>query len=138
MILYVLKMPDGTLDVVKDDGRSAFAGSVRRFCDLIAARRLSTADAAAKTAARLDGSRRLVPLFLEATTILIPIRGARGPESLFLNAPAVAKIRQNRDGAGIVTFRDGTVLQTPSHAFLRRQMARAERIAIFLKTSGNW
>jgi hypothetical protein len=137
MIDYVRRRPDGRLDVVRHDGAEVASASLTAFMDRIALTRLSSSAAAAKAVGRLFDVRRLAPLFLDADTLLVPLRGLRHPECMLVNHFAVVSCAVRADGSGVVMFRDGRTLTVPSYAVLRRQVRLAQRIETHLRASGN-
>ncbi|MFA5007260.1 MAG: hypothetical protein WC509_07310 [Candidatus Izemoplasmatales bacterium] len=137
MVLYLRKRPEGGLLIVKDDGIETFAGSPNAWCDSIALRRLSTRAAAQAAAAKVLSTRRLVPLFLDAGTMMVPLGGFRSEGCLLLNAFAISACASRPDGGATARFRDGTRLEVPSAAVLRRGMRLSARLLRHLTASGN-
>ena len=137
MVLYLRKRPEGGLLIVGDDGVETFAGSPNAWCDRIALRRLSTRAAAQAAAEKALSTRRLVPLFLDAETMIVPLGGFRSEACLLVNAFAVAACTSRPGGRATARFRDGTLLEVPSAAVLRRGMRLSARLVRHLADSGN-
>jgi len=137
MVLYLKKLPEGGLLIVRDDGVETFDGSPNAWCDAIALRRLSTRAAAQAAAAKVIATRRLAPLYLDDATLMVPLSGFRSDRCLLLNAFAVAAIATQTGGRATAIFREGTRLDVPSAAVLRRGMRLSERLVRHLAATGN-
>lgn len=133
MIHYVEKLPSGNLLLVstarKEECTSTFSALFTKWTQ----KRLSTWEGRILATKRQFSLSSKVPLYCEEGLLLMPIRGMRSPNALFINYYAVCSWKADSSGTAEIRFPNHAVLQAGSAVGFRKRMREARSIDEFLR-----
>ncbi|MCK7489261.1 MAG: hypothetical protein MZU79_02690 [Anaerotruncus sp.] len=98
---------------------------------------LTTYEARVKTTAKRFGAKRKVPIYIDSSTLFLPLRGIRAADALLVNFAAIVLATPMKNGLLKLGFASGITLIIRERLAFHRQEALAARILDEMVKSNN-
>jgi hypothetical protein len=128
MIDYLERRPDNQIAIHRGVCLELLDKPLRHLLNRWLEAELTTYDARIKTTAKRFNVQRNVPIWIDATTMYLPLRGVRAIDALLVNWRAIVASTPLKNGQLRLCFASGNALVVSERIAYRRLEAIAKRI----------
>lgn len=133
MIHYIYKSKYNDVTICEDGSVSRTEDSLNRVLNHLCMKQFSSLEGMHKAMKSQMGFVAKIPLYLGPNTLLFPLKGLRGEESLYLNYFAIKSIHALSEKVCIITFASMHEMKCNSRNALSNQIMKCEKILSYTR-----